>query len=173
MSHSLDQSVATGAACDLKREDFFCDTLVNLAGTLENYLGIEDASTFIARVGGDMGDAIGALYVDSDGALPQEIEAIGAILIDLKARIGGRFRIETISPTELVLINTACPFADRVVGHPSLCMMTTSVFGRIVSDATGYARVHIDEAIATGHGRCRVVVSLRRETSDDGHEFFG
>lgn len=71
MSHSLDQSVATGAACDLKREDFFCDTLVNLAGTLENYLGIEDASTFIARVGGDMGDAIGARYVDSDGALPK------------------------------------------------------------------------------------------------------
>ena len=52
-------------------------------------------------------------------------------------------------------------------------MMTTNVFGRIASEANGYARVRIDEALALGHRRCHVTVTLTRETEDDGHEFFG
>ncbi|SDU15823.1 diguanylate cyclase [Stappia sp. ES.058] len=63
--------------------------------------------------------------------------------------MGGR--VESIDGDEIVLVNSRCPFAEQVKGRPSLCMMTTNVFGRIVATANGYAHVEIVEAIATDH----------------------
>ena len=57
--------------------------------------------------------------------------------------------------------NRACPFGDKVVGRPSLCMMTSNVFGSIASDSAGYAKVAIEKAIARGDAGCLVTVYLR------------
>lgn len=47
-----------------------------------------------------------------------------------------------------MLGNRACPFGDKVIGHPALCMMTSNVFGSIAADNLGYAKVVVEEAIA-------------------------
>lgn len=157
---------------DLARPEFFADVATTLAGELEETIGLVEASSFVGQVGDELGGAISQRYADAMGGLPEDPGALAAILCDLKSRIGGNFTVESVSETELVLVNSACPFSDRVKGRPSLCMMTTNVFGRIVSDARGYARVNIDKAIATGHPGCRVRVRLQDDGAGDGFEFF-
>ena len=137
---------------ELRPEDFFADIVGHLVGTLEDVIGYEDAAGFVAQVGSEMGERIAELYRDESGDLPRDPAKIAAILVDLKARIGGEFSIESVEP-------------DR-------CMMTTNVFGRISSEASGRSKVRIEEAIATGHSGCRVVVSLKPEDTEDGHDFF-
>ena len=50
------------------------------------------------------------------------------------------------------------PFAEKVVGRPALCMMTSNVFGSIAAENLGYAKVVLEQAIARGDSGCRVVV---------------
>lgn len=60
------------------------------------------------------------------------------------------------------MLTVGCgPFDDKVSGRPSLCMMTTNVFGRVVADRNGYAHVNIDTAIARDDDRCHIVVALK------------
>lgn len=157
---------------DLNRPEFFADVATTLAGELEDTIGLVEASSFVGQVGEELGASISRRYGDALGGLPVEPDALAGILSDLKRRIGGDFDVESVSDTEIIMVNTSCPFSDRVKGRPSLCMMTTNVFGRIVSDARGYARVNIDKAIATGHPGCRVRVSLIDDHAGDGFEFF-
>lgn len=78
---------------------------------------------------------------------------------------------------KIVFGNKQCPFAEKVIDRPSLCMITTNVFGTIASDSTGYAKVSIDKAIANGDKECHVTVYLNpksKEAKDNiGREFIG
>ncbi len=158
---------------DLDQAGFFRNVIGALAGTMEEVIGREDASAFVSVVGTRIGDDLSRQYRTALGGTASDLEAVAAVLVDLKTRIGASFEIASLSEDEIVLVNGDCPFAEKVLGRPSLCMMTATVFGRIVSQAKGYARVRVEEAIATGHGGCRVRVALKRgEGGDDGHEFF-
>ena len=161
-----------GCDVDLNQTVFFQQMIGTLANTLEEVVGLEDAASFVGVVGGQVGDELSRKYSKALGHRELDVHTIAAILVDLKARIGGTFRIESVTEDEICLVNGHCPFASRVVGRPSLCMMTTNVFGRIVSRASGYAHVEILEAIATGHTGCRVRIHLRPKADVDGYEFF-
>ncbi|MBL6431913.1 MAG: transcriptional regulator [Alphaproteobacteria bacterium] len=147
--------VTSMATRDFKIElddvSFFQGMIGTLAGTLEEVVGLEDAASFVGVVGGKIGDDLASQYVAELQGQPPNAEVLGTILVHMKSRIGGTFRIETFDEDEIVLVNSRCPFAEQVKGRPSLCMMTTNVFGRIVATANGYAHVEIEEAIATGH----------------------
>ncbi|MEQ9315309.1 MAG: methanogen output domain 1-containing protein, partial [Henriciella sp.] len=74
----------------------------------------------------------------------------------------------------VVLANRQCPFGAYVEGRPSLCMMTSNVFGTIAASNLGYANVEIEKSIARGHSGCRVVVNfLQPDTPPRGREYFG
>ncbi len=147
-----------------------------LIGTaLEDVVGLEDAKGFINQVGGAIGDQINgryrsALQVDR---LPRE--QISAVLCDLKQRIAGDFYVISEDENKIVLGNRQCPFGAAVEGRPSLCMMTSNVFGKIVADNLGYGRVALDETIANGDGRCLVTIFLKPsdEKNDASREYFG
>lgn len=97
-------------------------------------------------------------------------------LIDLKARIDGGFSVESMDGTRIVLVNTACPFGDKVIGRPSLCRMTANVFGSVSAENLGYARIRIASSIARGDAGCRVVIELAKPCGavpSDETEFFG
>ncbi|MBS0123398.1 methanogen output domain 1-containing protein [Thetidibacter halocola] len=151
---------------------FMSDMITSLSGRIEEMVGLEESSWFIAQVGQDIGRDISRRYRDADGALPDDPEAIGAILCDLKARIGGHFSVVSADADEIRLVASRCPFGEKVRGRASLCMMTTHVFGRIAADACGYSSVRIDEAIALGDPRCSVTVVLRRTSHGAEHEFY-
>ena len=100
---------------------------------------------------------------------------MGDVLVDLKRRIQGDFFIIEEDDEKIVLGNRACPFAEKVVGRPALCMMTSNVFGSIAADNLGYSKVVIEQAIARGDAGCRVVVYLRQTPQAEaaqGREYF-
>lgn len=156
--------------------DIFLRTLVReLAGTLQDVVGMEEASGFVSVVGQRVGDWIDQSY-RSALALPQlSREQVAQVLVDLKHRIQGEFFVIEEDDEKIVLGNRACPFADRVIGRPALCMMTSNVFGVIAAQNLGYAKVSIEQAIANGDPGCRVVVYLRpTEEAQEarGREYF-
>ncbi len=162
------------APIDLEPEGFVRDLLRELSGTLQDVVGLEEASGFISVVGQRIGDGINTEYRKALQVEKLSREQVSEVLVDLKRRIRGRFYIIEESDDEIVLGNTACPFGDRVKDRPALCMMTSNVFGVIAAENLGYARVNIEEAIANGDAGCRVVVSLREvdEKPPNEREYF-
>ena len=154
----------------LDRDVFMRSLLRTLAGTLEEVAGLDEAEGLISVVGGSLGAELDERYraaLQVDQLTPQQV---GEVLVDLKRRIDGAFFIISQDEDRIVFGNQACPFGDKVLGRPSLCMMTSNVFGSIAADNLGYARVELEETIAEGATGCRVVVHL---TADDDHHRSG
>lgn len=145
----------------LDKDRFTRSLLRHLTGALEDIIGLPEAAGFVSIVGDTMGEEIGTSYRQSLQVENLNKEQVAACLVDLKRRIGGEFYIIEESDEEIVFGNNACPFGQYVEGRPSLCMMTSNVFGRIAADNLGYANVRIDEAIANGDRGCRVVIRLK------------
>lgn len=118
----------------LKSSSFLQHLLGLVAETLEDVVGLEDASGFIALVGQQMGNQINELYTQALGDRPFDAKTVAQILIDLKNRIEGGFFLIEQDEERIILGNQRCPLGSGVVGHPSLCMMTSNVFGVIVAD---------------------------------------
>jgi predicted ArsR family transcriptional regulator len=159
----------------LERDVFLRTLIRELAGTLQDIVGMEEASGFISVVGQRVGDQINESYKRAL-ALPQlDRRQVADVLVDLKRRIQGDFFIIEESDEKIVLGNRACPFAEKVVGRPALCMMTSNVFGVIAADNLGYSKVVIDQSIAQGDPGCRVTVHLRPTPEAEaakGREYF-
>jgi predicted ArsR family transcriptional regulator len=159
----------------LERDVFLRTLIRELAGTLQDIVGMEEASGFISVVGQRVGDHINESY-KSALALPQlDRRQVADVLVDLKRRIQGDFFIIEESDEKIVLGNRACPFAEKVVGRPALCMMTSNVFGVIAADNLGYSKVVIDQSIAQGDPGCRVTVHLQPTPEAEaakGREYF-
>lgn len=172
-------SPGLGQVADLEvpwERDVFLRTLVReLSGTLEDVVGVEEASGFISLVGQNMGDMFNEDYRKALEVSRLSREQVAAVLVDLKARIRGDFYIIEQDDEKIVLGNRACPFAEKVEGRESMCMMTSNVFGSIAAENLGYGKVELQETIARGDAGCRVVVYLRpTEESDarEGREYF-
>lgn len=146
--------------------DMFSRTLIReLAGTLQDVVGLEDASGYISVVGAAVGEQIDRDYRRGFTVDRLTREQVADVLVDLKRRIKGEFFVLEETEDRIVLGNRACPFGDLVRNRPSLCMMTSNVFGYIAAQNLGYAAVDLERTIAEGHADCRVTVYLR--ASDD------
>ena len=151
------------AALDIPLErDVFTRTLLgHLAGTLQDVVGLEEASGFVSVVGQKIGDEIGSAYTAALSVDQLSREQVASVLVDLKRRIQGDFFVIEENDEKIVLGNRVCPFGEKVIGKPALCMMTSNVFGRIAAQNLGYAKVVLEQAIARGNSGCRVVVYLK------------
>lgn len=148
--------------------DVFLRTLIReLAGTLEDVVGLSEASGFITVVGQAMGDEMNRDYRAALGVPELSREQVAEVLVDLKRRIQGEFYVVEQDQEKIVLGNRACPFGDKVIGRPSMCMMTSNVFGAIAAENLGYAKVELQETIAEGHAGCRVAVYLKRTPASE------
>jgi predicted ArsR family transcriptional regulator len=160
----------------LGRDTFFRSLIRELSGTLQDVVGLDEASGFVSVVGQNIGRAIDDEYRRAWGSEQLAPDQVAQTLVDLKRRIGGDFFIIEQDDEKIVLGNRVCPFGDKVMDRPALCMMTSNVFGSITADNLGYAKVAIDEAIALGHSGCRVTVWLKPTPEADaipGREYFG
>lgn len=142
--------------------DVFTRTLIReLSGALEDVVGLDEASGYISIVGAAIGEQINESYRRAYQVPALSREQVRDVLVDLKRRIEGQFYVIEENEDRIVLGNRACPFAEKVVGRPSMCMMTSNVFGHIAAENLGYGKVELQETIATGARECRVVVHLR------------
>lgn len=160
---------------ELDRDQFMRTLLRELSGTLQDVVGETEAAGFITVVGQRMGEQINSAYQSALKVDRLNQEQVGQVLVDLKRRINGDFYIIEESDEKIVLGNRACPFGDKVIDRPTLCMMTSNVFGLIASKNLGYAKVAIEEAIARGDSGCRVTVYLKptdEAQAADGRDYF-
>ena len=164
------------AAVPLDRDRFMRALIRQLAGSLEDVIGVEEAKGYFSLVGSTIGNEIGRSYLDALQCERLDRAQVAAVLVDLKRRIEGDFYVIAQDDEKIVLGNRACPFGDQVVGRPSMCMMTSNVFvfGAITASNLGYAKVELQETIARGHPGCRVVVWLKpgAAAAADGREYF-
>ncbi len=168
-------SVVSELAVPLERDVFLRTLLRHLAGTLQKVVGLEEASGFVSVVGQEMGDEINRTYKDALAVSRLSREQVADVLVDLKRRIRGDFFVVEQDDEKIVFGNRACPFAEKVVGRPALCMMTSNVFGSIAADNLGYSKVVIEQAIARGDAGCRVVVYIKQTPTSEaagGREYF-
>lgn len=156
--------------------DVFLRTLIReLSGVLEDVVGLKEAAGFVSVVGQRIGDDINRQYREALGAPKLTREQTAEVLVDLKRRIQGDFYLIEQSDEKIVLGNRACPFGEKVLNRPSMCMMTSNVFGAIAAENLGYAKVELQRTIAQGDAGCRVVVYLRPSGEAEeaaGREYF-
>jgi predicted ArsR family transcriptional regulator len=166
---------ASSADLPLNRDIFLRTLIRELSGSLQDIVGLEEASGFISVVGQRMGAEINAGYKNALGVERLDRSQVAQVLVDLKRRIEGDFFILEETDEKIVLGNRRCPFAEKVIGRPAMCMMTSNVFGSIAAENLGYAKVVLDETIAAGASGCRVTVYLKPATSGQaalGREYF-
>src|SRR5690606_947522 len=132
----------------LERDVFMRSLVRELSGTLQDVVGLEEAAGFISVVGQRIGDSINESYKSALQVERLSEQQVAEVMVDLKRRIEGDFYIIEQTEERIVLGNRACPFGDKVIGRPSLCMMTSNVFGLIAAENLGYSKVVIEEAIA-------------------------
>lgn len=163
------------AAVPLERDVFLRTLLRELSGTLQEVVGIDEASGFVSVVGQRIGDQINEGYTKALAVENLSRAQVTDVLVDLKRRIQGDFYVIEQDDEKIVLGNRACPFGDKVIDRPSLCMMTSNVFGTIAAENLGYGKVAIEQAIADGHPECKIVVYLKSTPESDlaeGREYF-
>ena len=166
---------AGSAAVELDLESFMKSLIRDLSGTLQDVVGLEEASGFISIVGQRMGETLNNAYLTSMGKDELTREEVADVHVDLKRRINGEFFVIEQSDEKIVYGNRACPFGASVIGRPAMCMMTSNVFGSIAAENLGYARVELEETIANGAPGCRVSVHLRPAPSEsvpEGREYY-
>ena len=134
--------------------------MVQLAQTIELQQGPDASEAAVAQVGADVGAQMEQEFraaKDVVGRLTPE--QVGDCLVRLKHAIDGGFQVLEASTERIVLVNDRCPFGDAVRRAPALCRMTSSVFGGIAArNSDRGATVLLEERIAVGDDRCRVVV---------------
>lgn len=159
----------------LERDVFLRTLIRELSGTLQDVVGLEEASGFVSVVGQKVGDQINHDYKAALEVTGMDRKQVAEVLVDLKRRIKGDFYVIEEDDEKIVLGNRACPFEEKVVGRPAMCMMTSNVFGVIAAENLGYAKVELQQTIARGDRGCRVVVHLkptREAQSAPGREYF-
>ncbi len=159
---------------ELTKDIFLRQLLRDLAGTLEEVVGLPEAEGFVSVVGSSIGATLDKAYRQALQVDYLDQSTLGQVLVDLKRRVDGDFRVIHEDATTLVLANRRCPFGDKVLNRPSLCMLTSSLFGTIAAENTGYARVEVIDAIARGNTGCTIAIHFvpAPQSDERGHEYF-
>ncbi|MBV6624941.1 MAG: transcriptional regulator [Rivularia sp. (in: Bacteria)] len=176
MTKSLVTEASTAPLDVSLDSNLFLRTLFReLSGTLQKVVGLEEASELIGVVGKSMGREIDRKYKSALQVYNLSREQVAEVLVDLKNRIKGDFYIIEQTDEKIVFGNRVCPFGDKIKNRPSMCMMTSNLFGSIAAENLGYAKVELQETIAKGNPGCRVVVYLRLTKEAEnapGREYF-
>ncbi|MFD4635266.1 methanogen output domain 1-containing protein [Streptomyces sp. NPDC058284] len=138
-----------------------------LARVLEDVVGLEEAAGYVSLVSQTIGGDINRQYTKALSVDRLDLGQVAKVMVDLKRRLGGAFHVIEENEQRIVLGNRVRPFGEKVVGRPSMCMMTSNVFGTIAAENLGYARVELDKTIARWDVGCRVVVHLRPPSEAD------
>lgn len=173
----MDQRDDVAGSCVSLERDLFLRTLIReLSGTLQDVVGVEEASGFVSVVGQRMGGQIDSEYRRALQVDRLSRTQVAQVLVDLKRRIQGDFFVIEETEERIVLGNRQCPFAEKVLGRPAMCMMTSNVFGSIAANNLGYAKVELRQTIAEGHAQCVVAVYLQPTEESEaaqGREYYG
>lgn len=175
MAVTKDEVNVSDLPIPLERDLFSRMLIRELSGALQDIIGIEEASGFVSLVGQRMADQIGQEYRQALQVSQLSRAQVRDVLVDLKRRIQGDFYVVEETEEKIVLGNRRCPFGEKVLDRPALCMMTSNVFGSIAAENLGYSKVVLRQAIARHDPGCLVVVYLKPTAEAEhaeGREYF-
>ena len=153
---------------DLQR--FLQKMLGSVAGTLEEIVGLEEAKGYMSLVGEQL-----ACSTDIAPGRCASAYETGDLFVSMQRQVGGGFRVTSTGVDRVELQSLTCPFGRHVVGRPSLCMITSNMFGRLAAEQHGHVTVELAEAIARGDRRCVVRVNTAPDleiSTDNQRHFF-
>lgn len=152
------------------KEPFLRALVVQLAAAVELAHGPDAADAAVAQVGTDVGGQMEQEFRAASGIVGSMTpEQVAECYVRLKHAIDGQFFVVEVTPERIVLGNRRCPFGEAVRAAPSLCRMTSSVFGGVAArNHPGGAAVLLEERIAVGDHGCRVVVYLGSPPAEAG-----
>lgn len=160
-------------AIDFDHHGLFNTLVADMADLLETIAGTDDACAYVSSIAARLGTDIEKQYKTALGLQHFNRAQLIEVLIDLKNRAGGAFSVIEQDEDRVVFGNCSCPLGQAAANHPSLCMLTSNIFGRLTANAVGYAAVDLEETIAKGAAGCRVVLHLKRtEPGPDTREYF-
>jgi anti-sigma regulatory factor (Ser/Thr protein kinase) len=111
-------------------QSFLRALVVQLARAVEYQHGPDAAEAAVAQVGTDVGGRMEEEFRRAEGLVERLTPAqVGECYVRLKHAIDGGFSVLEATEEKIVLVNDRCPFGDVVRSAPSLCRMTSSVFG--------------------------------------------
>ena len=143
------------------RDAFLSALAVQLAQVVEQTHGPASGQSAVTAVGDAVGARIEQEYRRARALTDRLSPAqLAELFVSLKAAIGGDFYVVSADDKQIVLGNRRCPFGEAVRRAPSLCQMTSNVFGGIAKRNAGQASVQLEQRIAVGDPECRVVISL-------------
>lgn len=158
---------------DFDHHDLFNTLVADMAGLLETIAGVEDACAYVSSIAARLGTDIERQYKAALGTQNLNRTQLIEVLIDLNKRAGGGFSLIEQDEGRAVFGNSTCPLGNAASNHPSLCMLTSNIFGRMAANAVGYAAVDLEQTIARGAAGCRVVLHLKRtEPGPETREYF-
>lgn len=162
-SHALPRLEEARPEGGFGRESFLRALVVQLAAAVELQHGPDAAEAAVAQVGVDVGGQMEEEYrLARDVTGQMGPDQLADCYVRLKHAIDGGFYVVSATADRVVLGNRRCPFGDAVRAAPSLCRMTSAVFGGIAARNSAHgAEVTLEERIAVGDPGCRVVVDLR------------
>lgn len=155
----LSEAAPAGA---FSKEPFLRALVVQMAQAVAEQSGPDAAEQVVAQVAADVGGQMEAEYRAASGIVDRLTPAqLADCFVRLKHAIDGNFTVTELSDTQIILESTTCPFGDVVRRAPALCRMTSSVFGGMAArNSEQSAEVILEERIAIGDHRCRIVVNL-------------
>ena len=158
---------------DFDHHGLFNTLVADMAELLGSIAGVEDACAYVSGIAARLGTDIEKQYKAALGVQHLSRDQLIEVLIDLKKRAGGAFSVIERDEDRVVFGNCSCPLGRAAGNHPSLCMVTSNIFGRLSANAVGYAAVDLEETIARGAPQCRVVLHLKRtEPGPETREYF-
>ena len=156
---ALDEARPEGG---FSRDVFLRALVVQLSQAVEHAGGPDLSEDVVAEVGVTVGGQMEVEYRAAKDVVDRLTpEQMADCFVRLKHAIDGEFYVVEITDDRIVLGNHRCPFGNAVRKSPSLCRMTSAVFGGIAARNHDHgSAVVLEERIAVGDPGCRVVVHL-------------
>ena len=152
----------------LDRGIFLTSLMGELASSLEDVVGPDEASGFITLAGERVGGIINEGYKAALAVPELPRGRISEVLVDVSRRIQAGFYVVREDDDQIVLAKRFCPCGEQAPGRPSMCRLTANVFGVIAAENLGYARVVHDRATVDGAPACRIVIHLNPRPEREG-----
>ena len=148
--------------------DRFLTALVAMGSQLQG-LGPEEACAFAGAAASHRAEE--EHRHEGGTAGPLDARGVAEAFVAYQRTIGGDFEIDEASAREAVVSNHTCPFGPAVVGSPHLCRVTSAMLGSMAAKCAGEAVVRLDERLAVGDRRCRLVLRLGPATGPGVHRY--
>lgn len=158
----------------LSEAGFLRKLVLHLTGTLEDVVGLHEAGGFIATAAQRIGEQLNELYRRALCLDKLDRRQVCDLVLEIERSLNGNTRIVHEDETRIVFEGCLCPFGEEVMDRPSMCTLLTNILGVIAAENLGYAKVSVEESLARGDARCRIVIYLQYDEGSTaaGREYF-